>query len=194
MDAETQAPIPDVYVLVNNDRVAGITDNGGYFMLNLEVGPHLLEFRHVAYQPKLYAVKVQQRQGQMLLIEMKPRLIQLPEVTVTERLDRLTLLDERNTYAVIQADQILKSRAANVREALTRLAPSAAALYSAAGFSPNQLPPTLYINGILTESWVAELIDVSTIDKILVWRTSESPVEFRTGRSRYLIDIRTKTK
>ncbi|MGH2568271.1 MAG: carboxypeptidase-like regulatory domain-containing protein [Bacteroidota bacterium] len=190
LDAETMKPIPDVYVIVNNDGVAAATDLGGYFEIRLTEDVYLLEFRHVAYLSKFYPLRVVKRQGQMLLIELNPRVIQLPEVMVTEKLDRLTLLDERNTYAVIHSDEIQTSKVANVRDLLRRLAPSAATLYS----TPSQRPPILYLNGVLTESWVADLIDVQTIDKVLVWRTVDAPSTSRSGTSRYLIEIRTKDK
>jgi hypothetical protein len=194
MDAETMLPIRDAHVIVNNERVVAITDNGGYFEMRLAVGPYLLEFRHVAYTPKLYPLRVEQRQGQMLLIELRPRIIQLPEVTVSERIDRLTLLDERNTYAVIRSDDIQHTTAASVRDVLMRLAPSAGAMFSAPGVMPNQLPPVLYLNGVRTESFVIDLIDPQTIDRVLIWRTTDAPVTVRTTMSRYVIDVRTKNQ
>lgn len=194
MDAETLKPIPDVYIILNNDRVIAATDSGGYFEMRLQEDSYLLEFRHVAYRSKFYPMRVLRRQGQMLLIELRPRVIQLPEVTITERLDRIKSLDERNTYAVIHSDQIETSRAANLQEVLVRLAPAAGMMYSTPGILSNQLPPILYINGIRTESWVANLLDIRAIDRVLIWRTAEAPITYRAELSRYLIDIRTKHK
>lgn len=194
MDAETLKPIPDVYVILNNDRAIAATDSGGYFEIRLPEDTYLLEFRHVAYRSKFYPIRVLRRQGQMLLVELQPRVIQLPEVAITEQLDRIQSLDERNTYAVIKSDQIETSRAANFQEMLVRLAPAAGMLYSTPGILSNQLPPVLYINGIRTESWVAGLLDIRTIDRVLIWRTAESPITYRPELSRYLIDIRTKHK
>jgi hypothetical protein len=194
MDAETLKPIPDVYVILNNDRVIAATDSGGYFEIRLPEDSYLLEFRHVAYRSKFYPIRVLRRQGQMLLIELRPRVIPLPEVAITERLDRIESLDERNTYAVIKSEQIEKSRAANLQEMLMQLAPSAGMMYSTPGIMANQRPPLLYINGIRTESWVANLLDIRTIDRILIWRTAEAPITYRSELSRYLIDIRTKHK
>jgi hypothetical protein len=194
LDAETLKPIPDVYVIVNNDRVIAATDSGGYFEIRLLEDSYLLEFRHVAYRSKFYPIRVLRRQGQMLLIELRPRVIQLPEVAITERLDQITSLDERNTYAVIRSDQIETSRAANFQEMLINLAPAAGMMYSTPGVLPNQRPPILYINGIRTEWWVADLLDIRTIERVLIWRTVEAPIAFRPELSRYLIDVRTKHK
>jgi hypothetical protein len=194
LDAETLRPIPDVYVILNNNRAITATDSGGYFEIRLLEDTYLLEFRHVAYRSKFYPIRVLRRQGQMLLIELQPRVIHLPEVAITERLDRITSLDERNTYAVIRSDQIETSRAANFQEMLVNLAPAAGVMYSTPRFLPNQQPPVLYINGIRTEWWVADLLDIRTIDHVLIWRTVEAPVSFRSELSRFLIDIRTKHK
>ncbi len=194
LDAETMQPIPNVYIIINNGRAVAATDGGGYFELRLGEAVYLLEFRHVAYRSRFDPLHLAKRQGQMLLIELKPRLIELPEVAVIETVKRLLRLDERNTYAVIRSEQIQESRAANLVEVLLQLAPTAGAMYSTAEIGPNQLPPLLYINGIRTESWVVELINVQTIDRVLIWRTVEAPITYRAEMPRYLIDIRTKLK
>jgi hypothetical protein len=192
MDAETMMPISDAHILVNNERVIGITDNGGYFELRLAEGVYLLEFRHVAYQSRFYPVRVENRQGQMLLIELRPRVIALPEVTVSERIDRLQLLDERNTYLVLNQEEIRRTMSSNMREVLVKLAPAAGVSASTPGFGPNALPPVLYINGIRTESFVLDLLDPQSIERVLIWRTSSAPATFRSPRSRFVIDVRTR--
>jgi hypothetical protein len=194
LDAETMLPIPDVYIITNNDRVIAATDSGGYFEVRLTEDVYLLEFRHVAYRSRFFPLRVAKRQGQMLVIELKPRVIALPEIPITERIDRLYSLDERNTYAVIRSEQIENSRVANFQQLIVRLAPSAGMMYTSPGLLANQRPPLLYLNGIRTEWYIADLIDVHTIERVLIWRTVESPLTYRSETSRFLIDIRTKHK
>lgn len=195
IDAETKQGIPNVSIVIHGTFRGVATDDAGYFEFkNLTDDVYLLEIRHVAYRPRVYPLRVSKGDQRMLVIEMRPRTIELPEVLVEGQMELPSSFQEINAYKIVSAEDIVKTGSHNMREVLQRQAPFAALNYSSASLSPLSRPPMIYINGILTESWVLDMVDISTIEKILVWRTSDAPVGYRTSTSRYVIDIRTKAK
>jgi hypothetical protein len=195
IDAETKQGIGDVNILIHGTYRGTATDGSGYFEFkNLPEDVYLLEIRHVAYRPRVYALTVRREDQRMIVIEMKPRVIQLPEVLVEGASELPGTFSEINAYKVVRLADIQKSGAPNMREVLTLHAPFASYAYTTSTLSPLNRPPMLYLNGILTESWVLDMIDVTTIEKVLVWRTSDAPIAYRGSTSRYIIDVRTKEK
>jgi hypothetical protein len=195
IDSETKQGIGNVSILIHGTFRGVATDDAGYFELkNLAEDVYLLEIRHVAYRPRIYPLRVNRGDQRMIVIEMRPRTIQLPEVLVEGQMELPGMFQEVNAYKIIGASDIVKSGSHTMREVLQHQAPFAGINYSSSPLSPLSRPPMLYINGILTETWVLDMIDVTTIEKILVWRTADAPIGYRTSTSRYVIDIRTKAK
>ncbi|HWP82159.1 MAG TPA: carboxypeptidase-like regulatory domain-containing protein [Bacteroidota bacterium] len=195
IDAETKQGIGDVSILIHGTYRGTSTDGGGYFEFkNLPEDVYLLEIRHVAYRPRVYALTVRRDDQRMVVIEMRPRVIQMPEVLVEGASELPGTFNEINAYKIVRLEDIQKSGAPNMREVLTQHAPFASYAYTTSTLSPLNRPPMLYLNGILTESWVLDMIDVTTIEKVLVWRASDAPIAYRGSTSRYIIDVRTKEK
>jgi hypothetical protein len=188
IDRETGNPIPLVNVFVRGTLWGTSTDSVGHFEMRLPANTkHILVFSHVAYVKEWYNVETEKGERMDVDVELEPSVLPLNDFTVAGT----AKTEELQAASIIREEEIERMGPVNFEDLLLRRLPQIrwASAVAAAQRRPDYV---LYVDGMAWDPRFLNQIDPYTVRKVVVFRSIWASPFYRTGSSRYVVDVRTR--
>ncbi len=83
-ESETQLPLPNVTILVNNTNFGTVSNDSGFYSLELPQGPYALSFSYVGFASQTDSVFISARTTSIVDIQLLPTVLEGEEVVVED--------------------------------------------------------------------------------------------------------------
>ncbi len=187
-DREAGNPIPLVNVFVRGTLWGTSTDSVGHFEISLPADTkHILVFSHVAYVKKWYDVEAVNGEQMVVDVELEPRVLPLNDFTVAGT----AKTEELQAASIIREEEIERMGPVNFEDLLLRRLPQFR-WTSAVAAAQRRTDFVLYVDGMAWDPRFLNQIDPYTVRKVVVFRSIWASPFYRTGSSRYVVDVRTR--
>lgn len=185
---DTGKPIPLVNVFVRGTFRGTSTDSLGHFELGLPADTkHVLVFSHVAYVKEWCDVEVVNGERMVVDVELKPSVLPLNDFTVAG----MARTEEFHAAHIIREEEIERVGPVNFEDLLLRRLPQIRWTSAVAAYQ-RRPDYVLYVDGMAWDPRFLNQIDPFTARKVVVFRSVWAPPFYRTGSSRYVVDVRTR--
>lgn len=192
LDSETKSPVPLVNVVLQQTYIGAATDSGGYFEIrNVPEGNHVVEFRHIGYHPTWRVLNAEAGDRIMITVELTPRAIPMKELEVTAPPTRPRRLEEISASVVVSSEEIRRRNPPDMTTLIRQSAPMAFLSQRTLRLGLGQSSIVYYLDGVRVDAEMVEQLPVQDIQRVVVWRSKDAPVQYRTGAARYVIGIST---